>query len=226
MKTERYAEEQSRDFPKKPLGKATMNQPSNKPFRTERITSGQIRILKTLWIAHLRYEGKRLRAETSRQARLQRISEIVGRPVQSSKELKWREANRVIERLLQELGVQHAAEKEVPFAEARSAEGVPEAMLRDVQLWKIQQVSQFLGWSHSKKCGKRLSSFLHSKFHVKQPEELTHDQARSAIEALCAVGACERIQRRKGKRCCIKQKELSQEVATLKQELHRWRPVQ
>ena len=196
-----------------------MNKPSSKPLRTQRISPGQIRILQTLWSARLRREGKRLGAESSRQARLQRISAIVGRPVHSSKELNWREANRVIERLLQELDGRRASGEAAP-------EGSPEAMLSSAQLWKIQQVAQYLGWSQAGAWGRRLTGFLHSKFHVERPENLTHDQAWRAIEALCAVGARERIQRRKGKRYSIGREELSQEVAILKQELHSWRSTQ
>lgn len=210
-----------------------MNKPSSKPLRTERITPGQIRILQTLWSARLRREGKRLGAESSRQARLQCISAIVGHPVHSSKELNWREANRVIEKLLQELGgkrniycVSHAAGEEAPFAAVEAAEGSPEAMLSSAQLWKIQQVAQYLGWSQAGAWDRRLTGFLHSKFHVERPEDLTHDQAWRVIEALCAVGARERIQRRKGKTYSIGREELSQEVTTLKQELHSWRPTQ
>ena len=166
-----------------------MNEPSSKPFRTQRITPGQIRILQTLWSARLRREGKRLRAESSRQARLQRISAIVGRPVHSSKELNWREANRVIEKLLQELDGRRASGEAAP-------EGSLEAMLSSAQLWKIQQVAQYLGWSQAGAWDRRLTGFLHSKFHVERPENLTHDQAWRAIEALCAVGARERIQPR------------------------------
>ena len=210
-----------------------MHEPSSKPLGTQRITPGQIRILQTLWSARLRREGKRLGAENSRQARLQRFSAIVGRPVHSSKELNWREANRVIERLLWELGgkrniycVSRAAGEEAPLAAGEAAEGSPEAMLSSAQLWKIQQVAQYLGWAQAGEWGRRLTGFLHSKFHVERPENLTHDQAWRAIEALCAVGARERIQRRKGKGYSVGREELRREITLLKQELHSWRPTQ
>ena len=210
-----------------------MHEPSSKPLGTQRITPGQIRILQTLWSARLRREGKRLGAENSRQARLQRFSAIVGRPVHSSKELNWREANRVIERLLWELGgkrniycVSQAAGEEAPLAAGEAAEGSPEAMLSSAQLWKIQQVAQYLGWAQAGEWGRRLTGFLHSKFHVERPENLTHDQAWRAIEALCAVGARERIQRRKGKGYSVGREELRREITLLKQELHSWRPTQ
>ncbi|MBI1956509.1 MAG: DUF1018 domain-containing protein [Acidobacteria bacterium] len=210
-----------------------MNEPSSIPLRTQRITPGQIRILQTLWSARLWREGKRLGAESSRQARLQRLSAIVGRPVHSAKELNWREANRVIERLLQELGgkrhiycVSHAAGEETPLAAVGATEGSLEAMLSSAQLWKIQQVAQYLGWSQAGAWGNRLTGFLHAKFHVERPENLTHDQAWRAIEALCAVGARERIQRRKGKGHSVGREELRQEITLLKQELHGWRSTQ
>lgn len=200
-----------------------MNRPSHRHYRTRRISPGQIRIIQTLWSARWRREGKRPRAESSRQARLQRIFEIVGRPVESSKELNWREANRVIESLLQELGVRRAGGEQAPLAEAETAEGTPEAKLSGAQLWKIQQVAQYLGWSPPGEWGRRLTGFLRSKFHVERPEDLTHDQAWRAIEALCAVGARERIQRRKGKKYSVRREEIRREITLLKQELHSWR---
>lgn len=207
-------------------GEADMKKPSSNLYRNRRITPGQIRILQTLWDARLRRTGKRLRADASRQERLQHISEIVRRPVRSSKDLNWREANQVIERLLQEAGTHGALRAQTPFAEIEEVAGIPEGGLSSAQVWKIRQIAQYLGWSGSGEWGKRLTGFLRTKFHVERPEELTHDQAWRAIEALCAAGARERIQKRKGKGYSVSHEELTQEVSALKQELQSWRSTQ
>ena len=96
----------------------------------------------------------------------------------------------------------------------------------DAQLWKIRQIEQYLGWGRPGKDERRLAGFLRTKFHVDQPEELTADSASSAIEALCAVGARQRIKARKGKAYAVKRAELTREVARLKHELQEWRPAE
>ena len=199
---------------------------ANTSLRIRRISPGQVQILQTLWSAQLRRAGKRPRPERSREARLRRIAEIVGREVQSSKDLTWREANRVIHRWLEEARTPDASAGTEPGAAA--GESVPEIPDRptEAQLWKIHQIEQYIGWNGPRRQEQRLSGFLQKKFYVDSPEQLRHDQAWRAIEALCAVGARERIRARKGKTYAVKPAELTREVAALKQELQDRRPSQ
>ena len=76
---------------------------SNRLLRNRHVSPGQVRMLQTLWGTRLRRAGRRLRPERSREERLEHIAEIVGHAVTSSKDLSWREANRVIHRLLEEV---------------------------------------------------------------------------------------------------------------------------
>jgi len=87
-------------------GEGFMSQPATPRLRNQRISPRQIQIVHSLWIAKLRRARKRPRPETSRAARLRHITEIVGREVKTAKELSWQEANRVIHRLLEEIGPQ------------------------------------------------------------------------------------------------------------------------
>jgi len=198
-----------------------MKSPSNIPLRIRRISSGQMRILQTLWGTKLRRAGKHPRPERSREARLLEIAEIAGRAVRSSKDLTWKEANLVIQRWLQE--------GSLPGMPARPES--PES-LSEAQLWKIRQIEQYFGWGAPGRPGqpaqneKRLEGFLKKKFQVDHPEQLSHDQAWRAIEALCAVGVRERIRARKGKTYSVKRAELTRAVAALKAELQEWRPAQ
>ena len=75
----------------------------NRLLRNRHVSPGQVRMLQTLWGTRLRRAGRRLRPERSREERLEHIAEIVGHAVTSSKDLSWREANRVIHRLLEEV---------------------------------------------------------------------------------------------------------------------------
>jgi hypothetical protein len=59
-----------------------------------------------LWNSRLRRAKRRLRPERSRKECLRHLAEIVGHEVGTSRELSWREANRVIRRLLEEVRVQ------------------------------------------------------------------------------------------------------------------------
>ena len=207
-------------------------------WRIRRISPGQVRILQTLWSARLRRGGLRLAPRTSREARLRRIAEIVGREVETSKELTWREANQVIRRWLEESragGVaaanapamagpaSAAADALFPASEAAVSE-TPDAP-SEAQLWKIRQIAEYLGWSVPGQPEKRLRAFLKRKFHVDSPEALPHDQAWRAIEALCAVGARERVRSRKGKNYSVKHTELTRAVAAFKRKLGTWRPA-
>ena len=63
----------------------------------------QVQLLDALWSARLRRAGRRPRPERSREERLRHFAEIVGHAVGSCRELSWREANRVIHRLLEEV---------------------------------------------------------------------------------------------------------------------------
>ena len=210
--------------------------------RNRWISPRQVQLLHTLWSTRLRRANRKLRPERSRQERLRHFAEIVGHAVTTSRELNWREANRVIHRLLEEVRIPDPPSRAAagtstaafePKARAACVAGgdLPsEAPERtngpsDAQLWKIRQIEQHLGWGQPGKDERRLAGFLRAKFHVKQPEELTADSASGAIEALCAVGARERIKARKGKRDAVKHAELTREVAALKQELQQWRPT-
>ena len=217
--------------------------PFNNAWRNRWISPRQVKILHTLWSAKLRRAGRRPRPERAREERLGHIAEIVGHAVASSRELNWREANRVIHRLLEEVRVESlspsggaapGAEAEAGHGRALSAEpaGLPfegsvsKDLPSDAQLWKIRQIEQYLGWGRPGKDERRLAGFLQKKFHVDQPEELTADSASSVIEALCAVGARQRIKARKGKAYAVKRAELTREVARLKHELQEWRPAE
>ena len=206
-------------------------------LRNRHVSPGQVRMLQTLWSTRLRRAGRRLRPERSRAERLEHIAEIVGHAVTSSKDLSWREANRVIHRLLEEVRAEGlspsgrlpaAPEGEGSPAEVSAAassggpppEGSgPQGGASEAQLWKIRQIEQYLGWGRPGKNEKRLDGFLRAKLHVERPEELTADQAWRAIEALCAAGARGRIKARKGRAYAVKRAELTREVAALKQEL-------
>lgn len=209
-----------------------MTRPSIRSLSNGRISPRQVRILQTLWSSKLRRARQRLRPDRSREARLGLISEIVGREVKTSKELSWREANRVIRRLLEEVGPQRPAAEQEPLSgtetevapDSATGAAVPAAPSQ-AQLWKIRQIAEYLGWSGPGGTEARLGRFLRAKFHVDQPEQLTYDQAWRAIEALCAAGARARIKARKGKSYAVRHEELTQEVAKLKEELQEWRPA-
>ena len=203
--------------------------------RNRWISPRQVKILHTLWSARLRRAGQRPRPERSREQRLQHIAEIVGHAVASSRELSWREANRVIHRLLEETRAENRSPSSTPAAGPEVGEGrvlsappnaAPSGGPSDAQLWKIRQIEQYLGWGRPGKDERRLDGFLRAKFHVDRPEDLTPDSASGAIEALSAVGARQRIKARKGKTHAVKRTELTREVARLKHELQEWRPTE
>lgn len=211
--------------------------PSISVGRNRWISPRQVKILHTLWSARLRRAGQRPRPERAREQRLQLFAEIVGHAVASSRELSWREANRVIHRLLEEARRQNQAPSGAPGAEpedkiaedralAATPNAAPSGSLTDAQLWKIRQIEQYLGWGRPGKDERRLDAFLRAKFHADRPEDLTPDSASGTIEALCAVGARQRIKARKGKAHAVKGAELTREVAALKRELQEWRPAE
>lgn len=208
--------------------------------RNRWISPRQLKILHTLWSARVRRAGKRPRPERSREERLSHIAEIVGHTVASSRELSWREANRVIHRMLEEARVrerlpggaaaagtgEEAGQVQVAASAAETPETAPSGGLSESQLWKIRQIEQYLGWGRPGKDERRLDGFLRAKLHVDRPEDLSADSASAAIEALCAVGARLRIKARKGKTHAVKRAELTREVAALKRELQEWRPAE
>ena len=63
----------------------------------------QVEMPESLWRARARRAGRRLRPEHSSDERLRHIADTIGRSVANSRELNWREANRVIRRLLDEI---------------------------------------------------------------------------------------------------------------------------
>ena len=71
--------------------------------RNRRISPRQAEMLESLWNARLRRAARRLRPERSREERFCHIAETVGRKVANAGELSWREANRVLRRLLDEI---------------------------------------------------------------------------------------------------------------------------
>ena len=103
-----------------------MSQPVTGRFRNQRVSPRQIQFLEALWSAKLRRARKRLRPETSQAARLRHISEAVGREVSSPAALTWQEANRVIQRLLEEIGPPRGKLSASGEADARVAEELPE----------------------------------------------------------------------------------------------------
>jgi len=87
-----------------------MNKPSSSAprfapdlARKRWISPRQAILLESLWSGWLRRSGRRLRAQRSREEQWRHIVETVGRKVASARELSWREANRVIRRLLEEI---------------------------------------------------------------------------------------------------------------------------
>ena len=98
-----------------------MSQPPTGRFRNRRASLRQIQFLESLWSTKLRRSCRRLRPKSSQAARLRHISETVGREVSSSEALTWQEANRVIQRLLEEIGPRRnlsaSSEAEVTVAE-------------------------------------------------------------------------------------------------------------
>ena len=71
--------------------------------RNRWISPRQVQLLDALWSARLRRAGRRPRPERSREERLRHFAEIVGHAIGSCRELSWREANRVLRRLLEEV---------------------------------------------------------------------------------------------------------------------------
>lgn len=71
--------------------------------RNRRISPRQAEMLESLWDARLRREARRPRPARSREERFRHIAETVGRKVETAGELSWREANRVLRRLLEEV---------------------------------------------------------------------------------------------------------------------------
>jgi hypothetical protein len=71
--------------------------------RNRWVSPRQVQLLEALWSSRLRRTNRKLRPERSRQERLRHFAEIVGHEVTTSRELSWREANRVIHRLLEEV---------------------------------------------------------------------------------------------------------------------------
>ncbi len=67
------------------------------------ISPRQEEMLESLWNSRLRGTGRRPRPERCRLEQFQYIAETVGRKVASLRELTWREANRVLRRLLEEV---------------------------------------------------------------------------------------------------------------------------
>ncbi|MGH9786096.1 MAG: hypothetical protein ACRD88_18150 [Terriglobia bacterium] len=90
--------------------------------RNRWISPRQVQLLHALWSARLRRANRRVRPERSRQERLRHFAEIVGHEVTTSRELSWREANRILHRLLEEV----RAHGSPP---ARAAAGTPKAVL-------------------------------------------------------------------------------------------------
>jgi hypothetical protein len=71
--------------------------------RNRWVSPRQVELLHALWSSRLRRANRKLRPERSRQERLRHFAEIVGHEVATSRELSWREANRVIRRLLEDV---------------------------------------------------------------------------------------------------------------------------
>jgi hypothetical protein len=87
------------------MPKPSSNAPRPAPIfaRNRWISPRQAEMLESLWNARLRRAGRRLRPERSREERFRHIAETVGRSVENARELSWREANRVLRRLLDEV---------------------------------------------------------------------------------------------------------------------------
>ena len=87
------------------MPKPSSNAPRPTPFfaRNRWISPRQAEMLDSLWNARLRRAGRRLRPERSRDEQLGHIAETVGRKVENPRELSWRDANRVLRRLLEEI---------------------------------------------------------------------------------------------------------------------------
>jgi hypothetical protein len=84
-------------------------------------------MLESLWSARLRRAGRRLRPELSQNERLRHIGETIGREVESDRDLSWREANRVLRRLLDEVRSSRAVRAPDPGPATTSASAMPPA---------------------------------------------------------------------------------------------------
>lgn len=73
------------------------------------ISPRQSEMLESLWDARLRRTKHRPLRERSQKERLRHIAETIGRQVGNVRELSWREANRVLRRLLDELRSESAS---------------------------------------------------------------------------------------------------------------------
>ena len=162
----------------------------------------------------------------SRDGRLHYIAAVVGHPVGSANDLTAAEIAQVTLSLEHDLSAKAPASSTPASLAGKVLRFPNRAGISKRQLWKIRQIEQYLGWGRPGKDERRLAGFLRTKFHVDQPEDLTADSASSAIEALCGVGARQRIKARKGKAYAVKRAELTREVARLKHELQEWRPAE
>ena len=63
----------------------------------------QVQMLESLWNSRLHASGRRPRLQRTQEDLLRHISETIGRTVASPRELSWREANRVLRRMLDEI---------------------------------------------------------------------------------------------------------------------------
>lgn len=87
------------------IGRSSSANGRGRVERNRWVSPRQVELLHTLWSSRLRRANRKLRPERSRQERLRHFAEIVGHEVTTSRELSWREANRVIHRLLEEVRV-------------------------------------------------------------------------------------------------------------------------
>ena len=97
--------EPTKEPTEEPMARQLYSPPHPAPAfaRNRWISPRQAEMLESLWNARLRREARRPRPDRSREEQLRHIAETLGRTVASSNELSWREANRVLRRLLDEV---------------------------------------------------------------------------------------------------------------------------
>lgn len=102
--------------------------------RNRRISPRQAEMLESLWNARLRRAAPRLRPERPQEERFRHIAETIGRTVEHAGELSWREANRVLRRLLDEVrSASTSPAGDGPAAKsARSAPSAPRKLITTI----------------------------------------------------------------------------------------------
>lgn len=137
-------------------------------------------------------------AAESRAERLAWLARLLGKCVDSSKQLSATELALAVREL-------RAAMRRGSNV-VRMPHGAPAEFASLEQVWKIRQLEAWLGWAS---VPERLGKFLETRFHARRGEALTRSTAWRVIEALLHIAA-----RAEGKT-----------KTAIREELKQWRPA-